>query len=123
MRVLVVDDSLVVRRRLVKLLADLPGVDNAEGAGDSGQAVKAVRIRRPDVVVLDVKMHGGNSLDVLKTVKTLNPAPRVIVLTNTPEIQYRKKYMTAGADCFYDKSAQFEDVVEEIKRLAVARRN
>jgi DNA-binding NarL/FixJ family response regulator len=117
MKVLVVDDSLLVRQRLSNLFTHIPGVESTEETGDAYEAVEAVRQRPPDVVILDVQITGGNSFIVLKTAKAQKPAPCVIVLTNNTEAPYRRKYMEGGADYFFDKSTQFEKAMEQIERL------
>ena len=104
MRILIVDDSPVVRERLTALLAELEGVEVVGQAQDVVGAVAAIRALRPDVVTLDIRMPGGNGIEALAEVKKVQPAPIVIMLTNYPYPQYRKKCLDAGADYFLDKS-------------------
>jgi len=68
-------------------------------------------------VILDIRMPGGSGIDVLEDIKKINAAPIVIILTNYPYPQYRKKCMAAGADYFFDKSSEFEKVTEVLKKL------
>jgi DNA-binding NarL/FixJ family response regulator len=117
MRILVVDDSPIVRERLVALLAEVGGVEVVGQAQDVPEAIAAIRALRPDVVTLDIRMPGGNGIDVLREIKKERPAPVVIMLTNYPYPQYRKKCLDAGADYFLDKSTEFEQVAQILKRL------
>ena len=62
-------------------------------------------------------MPGGSGIDVLQEMKKNNQTPLVIVLTNYPYPQYRRKYIEAGADFFFDKSTEFDRVGEVSKQL------
>ncbi len=117
MRILLVDDSPVVRERLAALLAEVEGVEVVGQAQDAPEAVAAIRALQPDVVTLDIRMPGGNGIDALAEVKKLQPTPVIIMLTNYPYPQYRKKCLDAGADYFLDKSTEFEQVAQILKRL------
>ncbi len=117
MRILLVDDSPVVRERLAALLAEVEGVEVVGQAQDAPEAIAAIRALQPDVVTLDIRMPGGNGIDALAEVKKLRPTPVVIMLTNYPYPQYRKKCLDAGADYFLDKSTEFEQVAQILERL------
>lgn len=118
MKAFIVDDSAIVRERLENMISEIPGI---EFIGDSGYELDAIeRIRRlhPDVVILDIRMPEGNGMNVLKDIKSRMPSTKVIMLTNYPYRQYRKKCMEMGADYFYDKSKEFEEVMEVLEKLA-----
>ena len=73
-------------------------------------------LKKPDVVILDIRMPDGSGIDVLQTIKQGEPAPAVIVLTNYPYPAYRQKCLQAGADFFLDKSTEFDQIPELIER-------
>ena len=114
-KVFVVDDSTVVRERLITLLAEVPNVTIAGEAGMPSEAIAGIQRQRPDIVVLDISMPGGSGLQVLETVKKDKPAPMVIMLTNFDHPQYRNRCMQLGADHFLDKSNSFERVIEIVR--------
>jgi DNA-binding LytR/AlgR family response regulator len=66
MRVLIVDDEPLARRRLVQLLAELPGVTIAGEAGSGREALELLQLLRPDVVLLDVQMPEVDGFAVLR---------------------------------------------------------
>ena len=107
LKVFICDDSATVRERLVIMALELPAVDVVGLADDAPGSLDAIRQARPDVVILDIRMPGGNGIDVLRQLKEENPAPKVIMLTNFAYAQYRKKCEEAGADYFLDKSTEF----------------
>jgi DNA-binding NarL/FixJ family response regulator len=118
MRVLIADDSEVVCQRLRAMLSELPEAEVVGQATNSSEAISCIQELQPDVVILDIRMPGGSGIDVLRTIKKNDSAPKVIVLTNYPYPQYRKACMDAGAEFFLDKSTEFEKVTELIKQLS-----
>jgi DNA-binding NarL/FixJ family response regulator len=116
-KVLVVDDSLIVREHLVTMLDELAGIEVVGQAENVAEAISAIRILQPDVVILDIRMPGGSGIDVLQTIKQDEVAPMVIILTNYPYPAYRQKCLQAGADFFLDKSTEFDQIPELFERF------
>ena len=117
MKVFIADDSQVLRERLDEMLSELPGIEIMGYAQDVPEAITSIKKLNPDVVILDIRMPGGSGVDVLQDIKKKKNTPIVIVLTNYPYPQYRKKCMDLGADFFFDKSAEFEKVTKVFKQL------
>lgn len=116
MRVLVVDDSEPVRSRLVEMLSDI-GVD-VESAACVTEASRAIQVRAPDVVILDMRMPDGRGLDLLHAIRAAGLATKVIVLTSFASSQLRMECLKAGADSFLDKFEDFQRVAHIVARLA-----
>ncbi len=117
MRIFIADDSEMVCDRLASLLAPIEGVTIAGQAHDVPDAIDSIRQLKPDAVILDIQMPGGSGFDVLQQVKKDTPAPVVIIMTNYPYPQYRRKYLEAGADYFFDKSTEFDKVISLVSEL------
>ncbi|MCK4352836.1 response regulator transcription factor [candidate division WOR-3 bacterium] len=117
MKVFIVDDSKLVRERLITMLSELVEIEIVGQAQDVLEAEKSIQELCPNVVVLDIRLPKGNGIGVLKNIKKYKPAPIVIMLTNYPYPQYRKKCLTAGADFFFEKSTEFEKVTEVLKQM------
>lgn len=80
MRVLIVDDEPLARRRLVQLIAALPDVEIAGEAESGREALELVKLLRPDVLLLDIEMPAVDGFAVLKAVPR-DPAPAIIFVT------------------------------------------
>ena len=115
LKVFISDDSATVREHLVTMALDLPGMAVVGQAQDVPGSLDAIRQTRPDVVILDIRMPGGNGIKVLRAVKKMNPVPKVIMLTNYAYTQYRKKCEEAGADFFLDKSTEFDQLPQTLE--------
>jgi DNA-binding NarL/FixJ family response regulator len=118
MKVFIADDSMVLRERLVEMLSEVPGVEIIGHAQDVPEALTSIEKLNPDVVILDIRMPGGSGMDVLQDIKRKQQAPTVIILTNYPYPQYRKKCLGLGADYFFDKSTEFEKITELFKQMS-----
>jgi DNA-binding LytR/AlgR family response regulator len=80
MRVLIVDDEPLARRRLVQVLAACPNVEIAGEAGSGREALKLVELLRPDVLLLDIEMPAVDGFAVLKALPQ-DPAPAIVFVT------------------------------------------
>jgi len=118
MRIVIVDDSVVIRQRLVRQLREMDGIEVVGEADDVPVARKLVEKLKPDVAVLDIRMPSGSGADLVQELKQLKPAPTVIMLTNYPYPENRKKCMDLGADFFFDKSTEFQEMVGLLGRMA-----
>lgn len=123
MNVFLVDDSVIMRQRLKRLLFDVEGVQVTGEAGEVQEATDAILKQKPDVVLLDIHLFNGSGIEVLQTLKKTNPAPAVIILTGYPYPQYRQKCLEAGADYFFVKSTEFDQVVPALKQIMQRARN
>jgi DNA-binding NarL/FixJ family response regulator len=102
--VFVVEDSPIVRKRLVDLLDETPGVCIVGEADCPNDAIEGLRRTRPDWVVLDIQLIGGTGIDVLRKVRAELPDTGFIVLTHLGIAPYRRVAAAAGADYFLDKT-------------------
>lgn len=118
MKVFLVDDSVVIRQRMKRMLADVEQIQVIGEAGDAQAATtEAILVQKPDAVLLDIHLLDGSGIDVLQRLKKTKPAPAVIILTDYPYPQYRQKCLEAGADFFFVKSTEFDQVVPALKKL------
>jgi DNA-binding NarL/FixJ family response regulator len=120
MRLFIADDSEILRSRLCDFLAEIEGVTIVGQAKDCGSALEAVTSLKPDVVILDIHFPGGDGMGVLEAIKKQMNAPKVIMFTNYPYFEYRKRCLDCGADYFFYKANDFEQLVDVVKELALA---
>ena len=118
MKVLVVDDSDIVRERISLMLS---GINNLEVVGTAANSIDALYLvnkLKPDAVTLDIRIPGESGIEVLKKIKSSQPSTIVMVLTNFPIEQFKNKCKELGADYFFSKSDEFEKVEEVFETLA-----
>jgi DNA-binding NarL/FixJ family response regulator len=116
-KVYIVDDSPLLRDRLKAMLLTSAEVEIAGEADNPHDGIKDIRRLAPDVVILDIRMPGGNGIDIIEKIKGINSSPTVIMFTNYPHRQYREKCMNLGADFFFEKSRDFEKIPEVLEQM------
>ena len=119
LRVLLIEDSPLIRERLFESLVD-PGRIEIVGEADTEEAAVALLDAAMwDVLVLDLQLKHGTGLGVLRAlISHRSPDVKVIVLTNYAFPQYRAKSLALGADFFFDKSREYHRVREVLEGIA-----
>lgn len=117
MKVLVAEDSSLLRTQIIGTFSDLDGIEIAGETHEALAACRAIGELKPDVLILDILMRGGNGIEVLKQLKREGGFTVVIVLTDSTSPPYRKRSTDAGAEFFLDKSTEFGKVREIIQGL------
>jgi DNA-binding NarL/FixJ family response regulator len=115
--VLLVDDHVLVRRGLRRLLEDEPTIDVVGEARDGLEAVKMAGELEPSVVLMDFALPGMNGLDATKKIVSSGSNSAVIMLSmHTEDVRVRQA-LEAGARGYIFKDAQGMDLVTEIRRV------
>ncbi len=112
MKIMIVDDSNVISKRLEELLMDIRGIEIVSIAEDGMQAIADFSKTKPDLVILDLMIPKINGLDVLRNIRPQNDNVIIIVLTNYNQSYFRDLCASLGADYFLDKSAEFDKVYQ-----------
>lgn len=105
MRVLLVDDHVLVRAGIHALLNAMPGVEVIGEAGDGGVAIELAKARRPDVVLMDIAMKGINGLEATMRLKREMPQINVIILSMHASEEYVIRALRIGASGYLLKDA------------------
>ena len=120
LRVVIVEDSAMIRARLAETLTEIPNLEIIGEAETEAEAVALLRQGGWDATVLDLQLKKGTGLCVLKALAQDKkpPAAKVIVFTNFAFPQYKDRSLQLGADYFFDKSREFHRVREVLASLA-----
>lgn len=113
--VYLVEDSALVRERLKDRIAEIDPEIRVCEADCPAKAIPEILEKRPEIVVLDLTLSGGSGLDVLAEVKKKQPGVNVTVFSNHAEPLYRRKCQSLGVNHFFDKTRDFEKVIEVIE--------
>lgn len=123
MNVFLVEDSPIVRERLVEMI-EAGGVHRVTGQADCYDlAVAGISATKPDVGIFDIKLARGNGIDTLAAVKRRLPGLVGIVMSNHATPQHKRASAEAGAAYFLDKSAEFERIPEILSSIAAGAHN
>jgi DNA-binding NarL/FixJ family response regulator len=118
MTLLIVDDSDLIRTSLRGLLDGIRGIDAIHMADTLVQTLAMVRRVGPTLLILDLHLPDGNAMTVIPYLKQLASEMNIAVLTNDATELNRKKSLQAGADWVFDKSTEFENLLEIVQMQA-----
>lgn len=114
----IADDHAVVRRGLRQVLDLDGGFELVAEASDLETARRYTRGHRPDVLVLDLNMPGGSTLDGIPEIRAECPQTQIVVLTMQDEPAYARRALSAGALGYVLKEAAEAELVDAIRRAA-----
>jgi len=117
-RIVLADDHIVVRSGLRLLLDAEADFEVVAEAGDVESARRYVRGHHPAVLVLDLNMPGGSSLDAIPAIREESPATEIVVLTMQEEPAFARRALGAGALAYVLKEAADDELVQAVRRAA-----
>ncbi len=116
-RVLVVDDHPIVRQGLALLINQEPDLVVCGEAEEAQSALAAIAAARPDILLLDISLPGPDGIDLLKTIRSTDPALPVLVLSMHDEATYAERALRAGANGYIMKQEASENVLVALRRI------
>ena len=116
-RVLIVDDHVIVRKGIRALLATEPDVEVIGEANDGAEALVQVQALRPDVVLMDLVMPGIDGIEATRQITTGHPDVRVLVLTSFAADDKVFPAIKAGALGYLLKDTGPQDLVRAIRQV------
>jgi two-component system response regulator NreC len=117
-RLLLVDDHQVVRSGLRMLLTNESDVEIIGEAGTGKDALEAVKLLKPTVVLMDIGLPDLSGIDATREIKRTNPEIAVVALTIHEDEEYFFKMLEAGADGYVPKRAAPEELLTAIRAAA-----
>ena len=120
-RVLIADDSPMVRNMLADILASDPGISVAGVAGNGLQAIEQTRLLKPDIVAMDINMPVMGGLEAIEKIMSTTPVP-ILVITDLDDARVAFSALSKGAldvyhKSFYDQSMAAE-LIAKVKLLS-----
>jgi DNA-binding NarL/FixJ family response regulator len=125
-RVLIGDDHRIVREGLKQVLADAPDVCVVAEAPSGPEVLDQVQMQDGatglDLVLLDIALPGLDGLEVLQALRRDHPALPVLMLSTYPESQYAVRCIKLGAGGYLNKSADPDDMLAAVRKVAAGGR-
>jgi DNA-binding NarL/FixJ family response regulator len=117
-RVLIADDQALVRTGFRVILDAEPDLEVVGEAGDGREAVELVPQKRPDVVLMDIRMPNLDGIEATRRLTALPRAPRVLMLTTFDLDEYVYEALRAGASGFLLKDAGADELLHAVRVVA-----
>jgi len=117
MKVLLADDSGLILDRLKELLSIYEQAEIVASLKNGTETLEAIRVLKPDLAILDIKMPGLSGLEVLNEIRKEDKTIKFIILTLYASDYYRQLAIKSGADYFFNKAEDFEKVSHVVARI------
>lgn len=117
-RVLIVDDQMMVREGFSVLLNAMPDIEVIGEAVNGVEAVAQVAALRPDVVLMDIRMPELNGIEATREIVAADEAAKVLVLTTFDLDEYVYQALRAGASGFLLKDASARQLADGVRVVA-----
>jgi len=115
MKVVICDDQAIVRDGLAMLLKLEPDIDIVGTAEDGAEAVEMVADKRPDLILMDLKMPVMNGVEATRQIKTRHPEVKVLVLTTYADDEWVFDAIQAGASGYLLKDTPREELIKAVR--------
>ncbi|MGD7034308.1 response regulator [Methylotuvimicrobium buryatense] len=117
MKLMVVEDSPLVRQRIIEMLSlSIPEHSLLE-ADSVETAIALATVHHPEIVLLDLCLEDGHGFEVLKAIKSKCEVVHILVMTLVPTEQHKKRALQYGASYFFDKIKDYNNIIEVITGL------
>ena len=132
MKILLADDSDLILNRLQDIVRNYDQLELVGSFCNGSETLKAMRLMKPDLAIVDIQMPGYTGLEVLHEIRKENKTMKFVILTLFSSGFYRQRAMKEGADYFFSKAEDFDKihiVIEEMlcqerkARRAISRKN
>ena len=118
LRVVLVEDSAMLRGMLCEMLAELDGVGVVAEAEDEQGALAALETQRPDLAIIDLELRQSSGLGVLRQLQAEPERfgrPRAVVFSNYGHAPVRARCEQLGVERFFDKSFQLDELIDFVQ--------
>lgn len=119
LKIVLIEDSPVVRQTMGDVLGELAGVEVVGGAADEPSAIELLQRQQPDLAIVDLHLQTGSGLGVLQALSQ-NPDrfghPRAVVFSNHQQPALRERCFALGVERFFDKGSEMAELLAYVRQ-------
>jgi DNA-binding NarL/FixJ family response regulator len=118
MRIVIADDSALVRRGVMRVLSSEPDWVVCGQASNGAETLEMCSAMRPDLVLLDVNMPGASGLETSRLLRRELPDIRILIMSHHDPVQLLPGVLKAGADGCLDKASIATQLIDAIRNIS-----
>ncbi len=121
LKVVLIEDSPLVRQTLGEVLGELAGVQVVGSAADENSALELLQRQQPDLAIVDLELRGGSGLGVLHALSRTPERfgrPRAVIFSNHGQPVVRERCFALDVDRFFDKATQMAELIAYVRAAA-----
>src|SRR5947208_6385897 len=116
-RVIVIEDHPVVCNGLKQLIDGQPDLTCTDAADNTSDAKRLVEQCKPDLLLLDLRLKGGDALDLIKSLRVEHPTLKMLVLSQYDELIFAERVLRAGASGYIMKENVTDEVLRAMRKV------
>lgn len=113
----VIDDHKLIRQMWAKLFADNVEIEITGESGTLQEAVEMIKIKRPDIVLLDINLPDASGLDAVPLIRKFSPGTRIIAVSMISQPAYAKKMLRLGARGYVTKNSSHDEMLKAVEEV------
>lgn len=118
LRILIADDHPVVRQGIMRIIEDTPDMRVTGEAGSGTEALRKIKEKEHDLILLDISMPDRDGLEIVRELKKVKPKLPILILTMHPEKYYGLRMLQAGASGYLTKQNAPFELIEAIRKVS-----
>ena len=116
-KVFIVDDHPIMREGLAQMINREPDLAVCGDAQEMHEALQAIEVHKPHILIVDISLNGPDGLDLLKNIRAKDPSLPVLILSMHDESIYAERALRAGANGYIMKQEATERVLIALRRI------
>jgi two-component system invasion response regulator UvrY len=115
--VAIIDDHKLIREMWVKMFVAKSEVEVVGESGVFDEAIEMIKIKRPDIVLLDINLQQASGMDAVPLIRKFSPGTRIIAVSMHNQLAYAKKMLQLGAKAYVTKNSSYQEVFKAIDEV------
>jgi DNA-binding NarL/FixJ family response regulator len=120
LKVVLIEDSLLVRQTMGAVLGEMEGLEVVGGAADETAAIELLLRQQPDLAIVDLELRSGSGLGVLRALAREPERfgrPRTVIFSHHSHALLRERCQALGAERFFDKATQLAELIAYVRQV------
>lgn len=115
--VILVEDHQLVREMWASLFADNNEIEVVGESGALAEAIEMIKIKKPDIVLLDINLPQGSGMDAVPLIREFAPSSKIIAVSMHNQPAYAKKMLQMGAMAYVTKNSPHQEMLAAIETV------
>jgi DNA-binding NarL/FixJ family response regulator len=115
--IVVVDDHKLIREMWTRIFLDNSEIEIVGDCGGFEEAIEMIKLKRPDIVLLDINLQQASGLDAVPLIRKFSPGTRIIAVSMHSQLVYAKKMLQLGAKAYVTKNSSHLEIFKAVEEV------
>ncbi|MEP6948155.1 MAG: response regulator transcription factor [Ginsengibacter sp.] len=118
----IVDDHKLLREMWRRIFAGNQEIEIVGESGEFNEAIELIKIKRPDIVLLDINLPPASGMDAVPLIRKFIPGTKIIAISSHTNPVYAKKMLQLGAKGYVTKNSSSQEILEAINEVMIGKK-